>query len=850
MPEAHVNLRPLRLRAMMSQEELALKAGVGTRTVRDIESGRVRPQPKTLRLIVDALGLDEDGLAELYGGPAAPRATAPVTLPSGTAQFTGRAAALAVLDAAPPLVVLTGVGGVGKTMLALHWGHRSAARFPGGRLYIDLRGFGPEGAATDPAEAVRHLLASLGVEAGRLPAAPEAQIAMYRSVMGSARRLLILDNARDAAQVRPLLPDAAQVHTVVISRRRLVGLAVSHGAAVVEVEAFGSTEAAVLLEQRLGSARIKAEPEAAQRITDLCAGLPLALAIATARAAAQPGLPLGAVADELDRSRLDALAVDEDSVDLRAVFSWSYRALEPDAARLFRLLSLVPGPDFGTDAAAALHGGPEAARAFRTLVEGHLVEPDGGGRYRLHDLIRLYAAELLEAEAPQEDRDAALDRLLDWYLQSAGACRSALYGAMVGLELPEPLHAYAAPEHPAQWLAAEWENLCAAVEYAADQGRAPFTWLMADVVRGYAWLNMLGADGARLSRTALEAATVADDRLGRAAAAMALGCSLLRLTEYDEAIAHLREAASLARQADWPAGAASAEGNLAVACYHRGRMPEGLAHAQNALHAYREIGEHRAETTNLHWLGLFHSLLGELDTGIGYLEQAVKLTKAAGNDAMSVIVLTHLAEIEGFRGRLDIANAHLAEATALLGGTGGVDRTGDLPGVRARLLLTAGRTAEARELASQVVSERIEAADHRIRAAGMVTLAAACDAEGDAAQAVALYDRVLAMTEHDATVFHRVEALAGRAAALLHNGDSSAGAAAELAYRTARDAGYRFLEGRALNVLAAVDLEAGRVDAAAERAREALRIHRETGHGPGEAVSVQLLADCAERQAQ
>nr|BFF25369.1 hypothetical protein GCM10025732_33340 [Glycomyces mayteni] len=768
--------------------------------------------------------------------------------PSGTAQFTGRTAALAALDAAPPLVVLTGVGGVGKTMLALHWGHRSAARFPGGRIYIDLRGFGPEGTVMDPAEAVRHLLASLGVEAGRLPAAPEAQIAMYRSVMGASRRLLVLDNARDAAQVRPLLPDAAQVHTVVISRRRLVGLAVSHGAAVVEVEAFGTGEAGELLERRLGAARIAAEPESAQRITDLCAGLPLALAIAAARAAAQPFLPLGAVAEELERSRLDALAVDEDSVDLRAVFSWSYRALEPDAARLFRLLSLVPGPDFGPDAAAALHGGPEAARAFRALIEGHLVEPDGGGRYRLHDLIRLYAAELLDAESPRQDRDAALDRLLDWYLQSAGACRSALYGAMVGLPLPEPLHPYAAPADPAQWLAAEWENLCAAVEYAAEQGRAPFTWLMADVVRGYAWLNMLGADGARLSRRALEAATAADDPLGHAAAAMALGCSLLRLTEYDEAIAHLREAAAYARRADWPAGAASAEGNLAVACYHRGRMPEGLAHAQNALHAYREIGEQRAETTNLHWLGLFHSLLGELDTGIGYLEQAVKLTKGAGNDAMSAIVLTHLAEIEGFRGRLDIANAHLEEAAALLGGTARIDKTGDLPGVRARLLLTAGRTGEARELAAQVVGERTEAADHRIRAAGMVTLAAACDAEGDAAEAVELYDRVLAMTEHDATVFHRVEALAGRASALLHNGDPEAGAAAELAHRTARDAGYRFLEGRALNVLAAVDLDAGRTDAAAERAREALVIHRETGHGPGEAVSLQLLADCAQAQ--
>ncbi|PRY59829.1 helix-turn-helix domain-containing protein [Glycomyces artemisiae] len=844
MPEAHVNLRPLRLRAMMSQEELALKAGVGTRTVRDIESGRVRPQPKTLRLIADALGLDEAGLAELNGEPAAAAAPAPVTLPSATAVFTGRTAALAALDAAPPLVVLSGVGGVGKTMLALHWGHRAAERFPGGRLYIDLRGFGPDGTAMEPDEAVRHLLASLGVEQRRLPADPEAQIALYRSVMGAGRRLLVLDNARDAAQVRPLLPDPAQVRTVVVSRRRLVGLAASHGAAVVEVEAFDSDEAAELLERQLGAARVAAEPEAAQRIADLCTGLPLALAITGARAAAAPGLTLSAVADELERSRLDALAVDEDSVDLRAVFSWSYRALDPEAARLFRLLSLIPGPDFEPDAAAALHGGPAAAKAFRSLVEGHLVEPDGRGRFRLHDLLRLYAAELLEAEAPQPERDAALDRLLDWYLQSAGACRAALYPAMVGLALPPALHEWPAPQDPAQWLASEWKNLCAIVGYAAAQGRAPFTWLMSDVLRGYAWLHMLGADSARLDRTALAAATAAGDPLGRAAASMALGCSLLRLTDYDEAIGHLRDAASLARQADWPAAVASAEGNLAVACYHRGRMREGLEHAYAALHAFREIGEQRAESTNLHWLGLFHSLLGELDTGVGFLEQALKLTTAAGNATISVTLLGHLAEIEGFRGRLDAANAHLEAAVALLGATASIDRTSDLPGVRARLLLAEGRTGEARELAAQVVADRADEADHRIRAAAMVTLAAVCDAECDSAEAVALYNRVLAMTEHDATVFHRVEAMAGRASAMLRNGDPGAAEAAAEALRTARDAGYRFLEGRALNVLAAVDLEAGRPAAAAARAREALLIHRETGHGPGEAVSLGILAEC------
>jgi tetratricopeptide (TPR) repeat protein/DNA-binding XRE family transcriptional regulator len=861
MPErattAHVNLRPLRLRAMMTQEELAFKAGVGTRTIRDIESGKVRPQPKTLRLIVEALGLDEAALARLNEAPdpAAPAAVVPVTLPSGTAVFTGRSECLAQLDAAAdspssPLVVLTGAGGIGKTMLALHWGHRSADRFPGGRLYIDLRGFGPSGTAMEPAEAVRQLLASMGVEPRRIPATEAAQLALYRSVMGGERRLLILDNARDAAQVRPLLPDATQAHTVVISRRRLVALAASHGARAVEVGAFSRAEAAALLERQLGPERLAAEPAAAERIVTACAGLPLALAVAGARTAAQPGLALSAVADELDRSRLDALAVDEASVDLRAVLSWSYRALEPDAARLLRLLALVPGPDFGPAAAAALHGGTEAeaGRPFRSLLEAHMVEYGRNGRYRLHDLVGDYAAELLDAEEREPDRTAALDRLLDWYLRGADACRSALYPAMVGLPLPgaprerpEP-----DPEAAARWLEAEWAGLLAAAESAAGHGRPQFAWLMADVLRGYAWLHMLGADGVRLGRAATAAAAGTGDPLGLAAAALALACALIRSNRHEEAIGHLRDAAGFARRADWPAGAASAEGNLAVACYHQGRMREGLEHAYAALHAYREIGEHRAECTNLHWLGLFHSLLGELDTGIDHLGRALKLAAEAKSDPVSAAVLTHMAEVQVFRGRLDLAAGHLEEAAELGRGSAGVDRTGDLTGVTARFLLAAGRTGEARELAAQVVEERTDEADHRIRAAAMVTLAAACDGMGEHGAAVALYDRVLAMTEHGATVFHRVEAMAGRAGALLRGGDAaSAAEAAEQALRTAQEAGYRFLEGRALNVLADIDLEAGRLAQAADRARQALLSHRRTGHRPGEAISLRLLADCA-----
>jgi DNA-binding SARP family transcriptional activator/tetratricopeptide (TPR) repeat protein len=810
---------------------------------------------KPLRHLHTAILREDPGLDLEAREPPAP---APVTMPSGTTAFTGRTGPLAELDEAAgapsgaqpnPLVVLTGVGGVGKTMLALHWGHRSADRFPGGRIYIDLRGFAPSGTAMEPAEAARQLLGAMGVDSGRVPVDADAQIALFRSVIGRERRLLILDNARDAAQVRPLLPDASQVHTVVISRRRLVGLAASHGAEIIAVGAFDRIEAAALLERRLGKERFAAEPASVERILSSCAGLPLALAIAGARAASRPDHALSAVADELETSRLDALTVDDDAVDLRAVFSWSYHSLEPDAAGLFRLLGTVPGPDFGTAAVLRLHGGTEAEarRALRSLVDAQLVEHGRPGRHRLHDLIRLYAAELLETEEPAPDRDAALDRLLGWYLRGAAACRSALYPAMVGLPLPagadesfEPTAAEAA-----QWLEAEWENLIAAVERAAERGRPRFTWLMADVLRGYVWLHMLASDGVRMNRVALTAATGAGDPLGVASAALALACALMRSNRLEEAIGHFRDAADAARRADWPAGAASAEGNLAIACYHQGRMREGLEHAYAALHAYRAIGEHRAECTNLHWLGLFHSLLGELDRGIDYLGRALRIATESGNDPVRVVLLTHLAEIQLYRGRLDLAAAHLDEAAELERASVSIDKSGDLPGVTARLLLASGRTDEALEHAMRAV-ERTDEADHRNRAADMVTLAAARDSAGEHGAAVGLYDRVLAMAEHDATVFHRVEAMVSRAGALLRCGDAARAEDAALeSLRTTREAGYRFLEGRALNVLAAVDLRAGRVPEAVARARQALLIHARTGHRPGEAVSLRLLADCA-----
>ncbi|GAB2482231.1 AfsR/SARP family transcriptional regulator [Nocardiopsis aegyptia] len=782
---------------------------------------------------------------------------APLTLPAGTAAFAGRSGTLAVLEEladAPsvPLVVLTGAGGVGKTMLALHWGHRSADRFPGGRIYLDLRGFTPFGPTMEPTEAARLLLGSMGVEPRRIPVDPDALVSLYRSIIGDERRLLILDNARDATQIRPLLPNSSNVHTVVTSRRQLTGLAVSHGARIIEVGALNRNEALSLLGWQLGGQRLEAEPESVERILTACAGVPLALAIAAAKAMTQPGHPLSAIADELETSRLDALTGGDESVDLRAVFSWSYRFLEADTARMFRLLGTLPGPDFGIDSATHLHGGTreEAARALRQLTDAHMVEHGRPGRYRLHDLLGLYAAELVRTEEPDHERSAASARLLGWYLHTADACRSLLYPEFEYARLPIPRGSDEdlprTEEEAARWMKAEWTNLVAAVEHAVEHGPPHYAWLLADALRGYVWLGMLGSDGLRISRAALAAATSAGDHLGQASAELGMACALIRCNRVGEAMEHGRAAADLARRTGWAAGEASAEGNLASGAFYAGRMREGIGHARAALNVNRTLGDRRAQCTNLHWLGILHSLVDKLDTGIEYFGQALTLAGEAGTESVKAVLLTHMAEIELFRGRLDLAGAHLDKAAELERDGLGFDRSGDIEGATARLWLAAGRTEEALAHAKGVVETRTDAADHRIRTSAMVTLAAAHDAAGGHGEAIAHYDRVLDATEHGSTMLHRVEAMVGKSRALYRRGDADrAEAQAVRALRAAREGDYRFLEGQALNQLAEIELQAGRLRSAVEKADRALSACRQTGHRPGEAVALSVISRVA-----
>jgi DNA-binding SARP family transcriptional activator/DNA-binding XRE family transcriptional regulator len=428
----------------------------------------------------------------------------PRQLPAAVPGFTGRAAHLERLDALLPregssqgtavvISAIDGTAGVGKTALAVYWAHRVADRFPDGQLYVNLRGFDPAG-PVPPDEAVRGFLDALHVPGQRMPVGLDAQAALYRSLLAGRRMLVVLDNARDADQVRPLLPGSSGCLVIVTSRNELAGLVAAEGAHPVPLDLLDPEDAAQLLARRLGADRVAAEPEALASIVRACAGLPLALVIVAARAATRPGLSLAALAAELRQARggLDAFSGTDPVTDVRAVFSWSYRSLSEPAGRLFRLLGLHPGADLTMRAAASLAGVPaeEVRPLLAELSRARLMAEHAPGRYAFHDLLRAYAAELAAETDPPEERHAALHRLLDHYLHTAYAADAQLNPhrdqitrtpSQPGVTLDEVSN----QRHALAWFAAEHATLLAVIERTVTAGCDTHTWQLAWAVTTY-----------------------------------------------------------------------------------------------------------------------------------------------------------------------------------------------------------------------------------------------------------------------------------------------------------------------------------------------------------------------------
>ncbi|WP_371661817.1 tetratricopeptide repeat protein [Streptomyces sp. NBC_00280] len=659
-------LRDHRRRLGLTQEELAERAGVSVRSICHVETGRVeRPRPATVRRLADALALTGTGLEEfrraatglpypengLMPGRHPGGIGVPAQLPPPHPHFVGRAAQLDRLDAllaaegalpagAVVISAIAGTAGVGKTALAVHWATRVAARFPDGQLYVNLRGFHPSGAVMTSAEAVRVFLDAFEVPAERVPADAEAQSRLYRNLCAGRRVLVLLDNARDAEQVRPLLPGAPGCLALVTSRNQLTGLVASDGAHPLRVDLLTTAEAWHLLARRLGTARLAEEQAAVTEIIARCARLPLALSIVAARAAAHPHFPLAVFAGELRRAgaALDPFTGDDPATDVRGVFSWSYRRLGPDAARLFRLLGLHPGPDIGEAATASLTGQrPERVRPLLAeLTRAHLLDQHTPGRYTLHDLLRAYATELTREHDPDRDRRAALHRLLDHYLCSAATASEALswYRDPIPLNAPSPGVLPEEIDGPAgalAWFTAELPNLTAAVRQAARSAFETHAWQLAWTMAAFFDLAGHWQDWATTHLQALDATRRSGDTLGEARTRRNLARVSTRQGRHQEALLHLRHAQHLSRELGDPAGQAQALRNASTVLGHQGRHREALKSAQEALVLFRAIGHRIGQGRVLNQIGWQLSLLGEHQEAVEHCRQALRLLQELGD---------------------------------------------------------------------------------------------------------------------------------------------------------------------------------------------------------------------------
>ncbi|MER5701591.1 tetratricopeptide repeat protein [Micromonospora sp. NPDC002296] len=623
----------------------------------------------------------------LPSGPAAAALASPALLPPDPPWFVGRRAELAearrllLRGAGPapaPILVVTGPAAVGKTSFAIRLGHDLAAEFPDGQLHVDLRGFDPAGAAVAASEVLREFLDALGVAPQRLPDSLGARVGLYRGLLADRRMLVVLDNALDAEQVRPLLPGGAGCGVLVTSRRQLSGLLIADGAQPLLLDLLSVAESTELLARRLGSERLAAEPGAVGDIVDRCARLPLALAIVAARAVTRPGFSLEVLATELRESRgsLDAFDGGDAGADVRAVLSWSYDLLSESAARLFRQLGHAPGAGFGMAAAASLAGLPvrEARPLLAELTNAHLVTEHRPGRFTFHDLLRAYSVELASALDSLDGRQAAVRRVVGHYLHSAYvACRRLDENREVA---PSDLEEGVTPVEPADrqgalvWFGVEHSALVATVERAFDAGLDVATGELASALETYFDYRGHWCDWVGTQQVALCAAVRSADRPRQAQAHRRLGNAYTQAGRLDDARIHYRRASALYRELGDRVSEAHTHRGHGWVLIQQGRVRESLRHNRRALALYREVDHRAGQAMALNNIGWLYGQLGDHEAALLHCQRAVDLNREVGDRHAEAGAWDSLGCVHHELGRYDLAADCFDRALALVRGFG------------------------------------------------------------------------------------------------------------------------------------------------------------------------------------
>jgi DNA-binding SARP family transcriptional activator len=622
------------------------------------------------RVLVDEIGVEPGAeLRQLHerilAGEPVPvmgSSVIPHALPVALTHLVGREPELRRLDAlASPasgptevtvIAAIGGTAGAGKTALATHWAHRVVSQFPDGQLYLNLRGFAPDAAPVSPAEGLGLFIESLQPSAP-VPSGLSARVNLYRSLTAGKRLLIVLDNARDAEQVRSLLPGSPGSMVVITSRHWLGGLAVTEGAELIAVDVLGGPAANALIASRVGAARVAAEPDAVTEIVELCGRLPLALAVVAAKAAARPGLPLAKLAAELrdPGGRLDALDAGDPAASARSVLSWSYACLMAPEASMFRLAGMHPGPDAGVNALASLVG-VSARRAVAMLGELeriNVVTETADGRFTMHDLLRDYAHERAQAEETAEQRHAATARMLDYYLQSAHAMSLRLYPSRHAITLApsqpgalkEDIDGY---QEASAWAEAEYPALLGVITLAAHDGFPAHAWQLA-----WAWETFLSRRGrwdelGEIQRLGLDAARQGGDPVGQAHATCGLGWTFVLQGEYERGREQLEEAARLFGQLGDASGEARACIRAGNALWRQGRHAEARQSAERALGLFRICGDRAGQAGALNNIGMYHIHLGAYEDGLEHCQQGLAMFRELGYRRGEANVLDSLGE--------------------------------------------------------------------------------------------------------------------------------------------------------------------------------------------------------------
>lgn len=637
-------------------------------------------------------------------------ATGPIPrqLPAVVSHFAGRAAELKALDAilatigagggAVAISAIGGMAGIGKTTLALRWAHRVRAQFPDGQLYVNLRGFGPA-APMSPEDAIRGFLAALCDPAKPLPPDLDAQAALYRSLTADRRMLVVLDNAGDEEQVRPLLPGPARSLTLITSRRLLTGLITTNGAASMRLDQLSQEQARELLSARLGAQTMAEEPDAVDQIIAVCAGLPLALAIVAARAAVSRERKLTALAAQLSQSRSDVLSSTDPYADLRSVFSWSYRKLSPGAARLFRCLPSFPGPDLTPDVVASIVPAAQVSRLLAELAGVCMLEEYVPGRFRLHDLLARFAEECSRQEDTDLAREETLDRILTWYVSAATAAahriglgRNSLRPAKAPEPLPEEL---TTSPGALAWLETERRNLIAAlhvaVRYGFDAVAVALPLAMVPLFELRALLN----DWRDACVIGLESAAQIGDTDAEAYLYRALAGAYRGLGRREDCIEAMQRALDIWQRAGNVTGEVVARRNLGLVYFEAGRVAEAIAESEQAILIARRGGDERLAGSVLNNLGWMYDQAGQPERALDCFLLALAAA-GTGDPITAGTIQANLADVHVKLGRLDDAIAAAMAALALVAQTGVPLTTADTHRSLGDALDRKGRHEEAR----------------------------------------------------------------------------------------------------------------------------------------------------------